>query len=604
MATETVQTYKVRIKFDESFKKLQGMQAKMQKFNTMQQRAAKQRITQVKAANTLLAEQLRKEEKVAQAVAKQQKIISDARIKGQVRGMTSGTGQRAANTLLADQLRKEDKIAAAKEKAVRALETTAFWQKQDADAAHRSAKATIQKRIAEAKTAHEVRKIVALEKQKLLLDRKQTKEAQKQSFFMSKMTTSSKQLAGNMLGAFAIAAGGRAIVGIGQDMEAAAIAMDAATGSAAEGAIQMKFVRKEAERLGLDIVQVSKDYAKLFAAGEGKLPAEEIQNIFLGVAEAATVMGLSQDDAAGSIRAIQQMMAKGKITAEELRLQLGDRMSPAFKLMAKAVGVPTEELDKLMEQGQLFSDKYLPKFGKNLREFAAPGLQKAMESNRMSMNKMFNSFRFAASDFFQEGSEGLKEFFNSVKQFITDNKGLWKALGATFGAAMRIISGGIKALNFVFKQLSYILEPIVDMFGEFTAILALPFIWKYVKFVRSLTTALWGATAAATGLNTSLKGVDLRLSSIAKKFAWLGAIVGVITAFVESARFMEGAMEKGAVDATKKRLGLPSTGADYKLTQPQVTATFNVDGETMAKAVAKSSTMENRIDDRIHMATS
>ena len=47
------------------------------------------------------------------------------------------------------------------------------------------------------------------------------------------------------------------------------------------------------------------------------------------------------------------MISKGKVQAEELRGQLGERLPSAFQLAAKAMGMTTAQLDKFMADGKL-----------------------------------------------------------------------------------------------------------------------------------------------------------------------------------------------------------------------------------------------------------
>ena len=51
--------------------------------------------------------------------------------------------------------------------------------------------------------------------------------------------------------------------------------------------------------------------------------------------------------------AISQMISKGKVSAEELRLQLAERMPGAVNIFAKAIGVTTSELDKMLQEGKV-----------------------------------------------------------------------------------------------------------------------------------------------------------------------------------------------------------------------------------------------------------
>ena len=84
----------------------------------------------------------------------------------------------------------------------------------------------------------------------------------------------------------------------------------------------------------------------------------------------------------GAFIALGQMISKGKVQAEELRGQLGERLPGAFQLAAKAMGMTTAALDKFMADGKLTAEELLPKLAKVLKdeygaaaEEAAKGMQ-------------------------------------------------------------------------------------------------------------------------------------------------------------------------------------------------------------------------------------
>ena len=80
------------------------------------------------------------------------------------------------------------------------------------------------------------------------------------------------------------------------------------------------------------------------------------------VSKAATTLGLSSSEADGALLAVSQMMSKGTVQAEELRGQLGERLPGAFQIAARAMGVSTSELGKMLEAGQVIAEDFLPQY--------------------------------------------------------------------------------------------------------------------------------------------------------------------------------------------------------------------------------------------------
>src|SRR5690606_21543153 len=95
---------------------------------------------------------------------------------------------------------------------------------------------------------------------------------------------------------------------------------------------------------------------------EGKLSFEEMQMIFEKVSKSASMLGLSVETQEGAFLALSQMLSKGTVQSEELRGQLGERLPGAFEVMAKALGVTTMELGKMLENGEVLAADVLPKF--------------------------------------------------------------------------------------------------------------------------------------------------------------------------------------------------------------------------------------------------
>lgn len=153
----------------------------------------------------------------------------------------------------------------------------------------------------------------------------------------------------------------------------------------------MAYVRGVTDRLGLSLQTTAEDFSKFAAATKGtSLEGDKTRLVFEAVAEASASMGLSIDQTQGAFRALEQMVSKGNVQAEELRGQLGERLPGAFNIAARGMGVTTKELNKMLELGQVTADEMLPKFAAELRKTYsgdAPRLTRAL--NEVG-NEFFN----------------------------------------------------------------------------------------------------------------------------------------------------------------------------------------------------------------------
>lgn len=158
------------------------------------------------------------------------------------------------------------------------------------------------------------------------------------------------------------------------------------------GKEQLEFVRQEANRLGLEMTSAANGYAQLAAAAKNlNISQEETQQVFSGVANAVAAMGLSADEANGVFLALSQIAGKGKVSMEELRQQLGERLTPAMSLAAKAMGVTTAELEKMVANG-ISAEKFLPKFGAAMQEAFAPTAAENVKTLTGQMNLLTNRY--------------------------------------------------------------------------------------------------------------------------------------------------------------------------------------------------------------------
>lgn len=214
-------------------------------------------------------------------------------------------------------------------------------------------------------------------------------------------------------------------------------------GSAQKAGEALGFVRAESQRLGLDLAVSADQFAKLAAASKGTaLEGKATRDIFSAMSEAATVLGLSADETRGALNAFQQMISKGKVQAEELRGQLGERLPGAFGLAARAMGVTTAELDKLLAAGKVTADDLLPKLAVELNKTFGPQAEESAKGLQSQINRM-NTALFDLK--IAIGESGLINFLSSGIELATK---LGNALTSAFG-------GGAK-LNPIEKQVELI----------------------------------------------------------------------------------------------------------------------------------------------------
>lgn len=188
-------------------------------------------------------------------------------------------------------------------------------------------------------------------------------------------------------------AGGKAIIDAALAQDRLNNTLKVGTGSAEAAAKEIAFLRQESEKLGLQFATTSQQYAKLSAAAAGTtLQGQATRDIFLGIAKASTVLGLSADQTGGALLAIEQMISKGNVSAEELRGQLGERLPGAFQMAARAMGVTTQELDKMLQKGEVTATRLLPALAIELEKTFGAQAQEAAQGLGAKINRLDNAF--------------------------------------------------------------------------------------------------------------------------------------------------------------------------------------------------------------------
>jgi len=283
------------------------------------------------------------------------------------------------------------------------------------------------------------------------------RESKKHMRSIEQSAQSASVAIGSMVSVGAIAAFTGELIKTSLEMQKLERLFNAAAGSANLGGRELEYVKGVADKLGLSIASVANDYGKFMAAIRGtSIEGEAGRKVFESVSMAATALGLSADETHGMFNALQQMMSKGKVQAEELRGQLGERLPGALQLAAKAMGVTSAELNKMMEDGKLFASDLLPKLAIELDKAYGKAAVEGATSAQAAINRMNNEILRTKAIFGEELLPGVVGFgtkavavFNSGIQKIGESKIIWTGRAKEFGQMM---NGGALGFNWMTKK--------------------------------------------------------------------------------------------------------------------------------------------------------
>ena len=225
----------------------------------------------------------------------------------------------------------------------------------------------------------------------------------------------------NLIGAFGIAGGVTLFATIERDifqttkeLQSLDNALMQVSGTQEQFSRSQEFLRDISERFGLEINGLTKQFTQFYVSAKDKLSANEIEGIFTSISKAGSVMGLSVENQERAFLALNQMMSKGTVQAEELRGQLGEALPGAFGIMAKAVGVTEKELQNMMKAGEVLADEVLPKFAKQLEKTYRIETINRVETLSASQNRLSNSWTELVRSLNESETGGISVFFKTL----------------------------------------------------------------------------------------------------------------------------------------------------------------------------------------------
>lgn len=273
---------------------------------------------------------------------------------------------------------------------------------------------------------------------------------------------------------------------------------------------ELDYVTKKSDEFGLSLQDTLEDYSKFATAAQSSgLSQGDTRKIFEGLASVSTVYKLDSESFKRSLNAIQQMISKGAIQAEELKTQLGDALPSAATIFARALGYGEDRMQAF------FKDMEAGKFGVNeLKKVAAymtgefsGSVAKAANSFEGQLNR-FKSAMFNARMAIADGGliEGVTDAMEELTEFFKSDEG--KRFFIELGRGANL---ALDALVMLAKNLDLIIKGAL-VFGAA----------RLVGFTAGLFAFKKGATTAATAVNL--------LSGILKGFltifgGWAGAAV-------------------------------------------------------------------------------
>ncbi|QGH74823.1 tail tape-measure protein [Bacteriophage DSS3_MAL1] len=257
-----------------------------------------------------------------------------------------------------------------------------------------------------------------------------------------------------MLGSITFGTFTQSVFAAGDALQQFKVSMEVAMGSASAAMSEMDYVDEVASRLGVSLNTARDNYSKFaISANIAGVSAAETRKIFESVSTSMAVLGKSTEDQNLAFLALEQMMSKGKVSSEELRRQLGERLPGAVNMMAQALDVSVDKLQELLKAGAINSADALPKFADVLMERFGPGLEQASRRAGNNLQKLRNEITKFLEEVAQAGvMDELAAQFRKLTDQLASGDGVSAAQRLGEGLANMARVGG-EAVSFLVENL-------------------------------------------------------------------------------------------------------------------------------------------------------
>lgn len=266
-------------------------------------------------------------------------------------------------------------------------------------------------------------------------------------------------------------------------MEQARIAFTSMLGSAEAADVFLRKLYDFAAKTPFEFPELL-DASKLmlaygFAAGD-VLPIME------AVGNATAALGLGAEGINRIIRALGQMRAKGKLSAEEMR-QLTEAGVPAWEMLAEAMGKTTAEVMDMQSKGLIPADRAIKMLVEGMNK-RFPDMMAQMENTWEGVTSTIKDiWRMTIGALTSGLFEGLKTWLQGVRDWAVDfydtfqKYGLQRAISESFGpevaamvsvlgATLRGLASVVRAVTGFIKQYGKQIKFVVIVLGTYLAL--------------------------------------------------------------------------------------------------------------------------------------
>jgi tape measure domain-containing protein len=266
------------------------------------------------------------------------------------------------------------------------------------------------------------------------------------------------------LGGAAVAAGVAAIggafaVGAAQGiafnaaLETTTVAFTTMLGSAEEAGAFLEDLQQFAARTPFEFPELANSAQLMLAMG---FAADDVLPLMEDIGNAVSALGGGAAEVDRVTRALGQMQAKGKVSAEDM-MQLTELGIPAWKILADSVGVTVGEVQEMTTTGLIPADKMIQAFTKHSEEAFGGAMQKQSETFSGMWSSIQDNINLALGAMSGPLFDAAKAAMGDLLAIVSSPKFI--------EFAQRIGRGLGQALAFLIPKIRYVADAFIT-FGQ------------------------------------------------------------------------------------------------------------------------------------------
>lgn len=281
------------------------------------------------------------------------------------------------------------------------------------------------------------------------------------------------------------------------------ITMSTFSGGILEAKDDLATLLDKSNELGVSFENAAGPFAKFASAATG-FSKSQVFDIFDSFATSLSAVRANGNEVNGVFLALQQIVSKGKLSMEELRLQLAERIPGAMKLAAQAADMNMLQFEKAVQTGAINMNQWLLKFSDLLKETFGPAAEIARKSFDAQVQRMNNNLLVLNATLVE--TSGANQIWADMLKTVSDELFDQDAAFGPLASSLKDISNIAKDLVEVFAVflvpalniLAFGLDVLARIIATGSAVF-----FAFVEANYALATAFY-ATTLAVGTFTGL----------------------------------------------------------------------------------------------------